>query len=396
MKPKIIDDEPGIKMDKQKFWLSHTAKTVMTFLLVAVVCVLSGSDFLKSHNQARLYPGPGVTGVTSLSAYLPNLKGTAGDSDVYIMDSGKPGETVVVLGGTHCDEPSGYIAAVTLVENVTVSSGRMIVVPQADRSGFTHTTPLEAYPGRFNIATKGGDRWFCFGSRLANPLDQWPDPDIMLHWPSGQKLSGDETRNLNRSYPGRPDGVFIERVAYAITTMVRNEHAALTIDLHEAPLEYFFIDALAVSDKAREIGVMAQLNLSFQDIEMGIEASPQNLRGLSHRELASATPTMTFLMETANPSQGRFRGRTTSDLVASGKDVCYETAARYKRLFVKYDDSGKPISLRVARHLTGVTEILNSYNELNPDKAISVDSIPSYESVLSEGIGSFLHSPEVN
>ena len=368
-------------------------KTIVVFSLVAIIAAISGAGFLGNRSQAKLYPGPGVTGTTSLGAYLPNLKNTAGDSPVYIMDSGKPGETVVVLGGTHCDEPSGYIAAVALVENAVVSSGRMIVVPQADRSGFTHTTPLEAYPSRFEIETKGGKRWFCFGSRLANPIDQWPDPDIMLHYPSGQKLSGDETRNLNRSYPGRPDGVFIERVAYAITTLVKKEHAALTIDLHEAPLEYFFIDALAVSEKAREIGVTAQLNLSMQGIEMGIEASPQNLRGLSHRELSSATPTMTFLMETANPSQGRFRGRTTADLVVNGADVCYETAAKYKRLFVKFDSSGKPISLRVGRHLAGITEILNAYNELNPDKTIAVDNIPAYESVLSEGIGSFLHSP---
>lgn len=380
-------------MSGWKIWQSHIAKTIAVFSFVAIVGVSSSAEFLKSRNQARLYPGPGITSITSLGAYLPNLKGTVGDSPVYIMDSGKPGETVVVLGGTHPDEPAGYIAAVALIENATVSAGRMIVVPQADRSAFTHTTPLEAYPNRFEIETKGGKRWFCFGSRLANPVDQWPDPDIMLHYPSGQRLSGDETRNLNRSYPGRPNGVFIERVAYAITTLVRNEHAALTIDLHEAPLEYFFIDALAVSDKARDIGVIAQLNLSMQNIEMGIEASPQNLRGLSHRELASATPSMTFLMETANPCQGRFRGRTTAELAVTGKDVCYETAAKHKRLFVKFDSSGKPISLRVGRHLAGITEILNAYNELNPDKAIQVENIPAYEDVLSDGIGSFLHSP---
>lgn len=374
--------------------LMHIIYTVIAFSFAISLATLSGIEFGKAHSQAKIFPGPGVTRVSRLSAYLPNLKGTAGDSEVYFMDSEKPGETIVILGGTHPDEPAGYLAAVALVENITVESGRVIVIPQADRSAFTHTTPLEAYPNRFTIKTKGGDRWFAFGSRLANPIDQWPDPDIMLHWPSGQSLSGDETRNLNRSYPGRPDGVFIERVAYAITMLVLKEKAALTIDLHEAPLEYFFIDAIAASDKAREIAVTAQLNLSFQGIPMGIEASPQNLRGLSHRELAAATPTMTFLMETANPSQGRFRGRTTADLVVSGKDSCYAIAANHKRLFVQYDDSGKPISLRVARHLAGITEILNAFNELNPDKAICVSGIPAYDNVLKDGIGNFLHIPE--
>lgn len=372
----------------------HAVCTVAAFVIVAVLCAVSGYEFVAARAQARIYPGPGVTGVTKLSAYLPNLKRTAGDSDVYILDSGNPGETVVVLGGTHPDEPSGYLAAVTLVENAVVTAGRLIVVPQADRSAATHTIAPEAYPNRFYIKTKGGVRWFAFGSRLANPVDQWPDPDIMLHYPSGQRLSGDETRNLNRSYPGRPDGVFIERVAYAITTLVLREKAVITIDLHEAPLEYFFIDAIAASDKARDIAVTAQLNLSLRDIAIGIEASPQNLRGLSHRELASATPTMTFLMETANPSQGRFRGRTTPELVVTGQDVCYETAAKYKRLFVSFDSKGKPISLRVARHLAGIGEILNAFNELNPDKTILVDGIPDYEDVVAEGIGNYLHSPE--
>ena len=373
---------------------THIAYTVITFALVAALCAVSGYHFLASRVQAKLFPGPGVTSITKLSAYLPNLKKTAGDSDVYILDSGKPGDTVVVLGGTHSDEPSGYLAAVALVENAVATAGRLIVVPQADKSAFTHTIAPEAYPSRFYIKTKKGERWFSFGSRLANPVDQWPDPDIMLHYPSGQRLSGDETRNLNRSYPGRPDGVFIQRVAYAITTLIAQEKAGVTIDLHEAPLEYFFINAVAASDKARNIAVMAQLNLSFRDIEIGIEASPQNLRGLSHRELAGATQTLAFLMETANPIQGRFRGRTTPELVVTGKDVCYETAAKYKRLFVPYDETGKPISLRVARHLAGIEELLNAFNEMNPDKAVLVDGIPSYENVISEGIGTYLHSPE--
>ena len=42
-----------------------------------------------------------------------------------------------------------------------------------------------------------------------------------MHASSGQKLSGSETRNLNRAYPGRPDGTFTEKVAYAITSLIR-------------------------------------------------------------------------------------------------------------------------------------------------------------------------------
>lgn len=52
------------------------------------------------------------------------------------------------------------------------------------------------------------------GSRASNPVDQWPDPDVYVHAASGQQLSGSETRNINRAYPGRPDGNPTEQAAF--------------------------------------------------------------------------------------------------------------------------------------------------------------------------------------
>ena len=61
------------------------------------------------------------------------------------------------------------LAAVLMVENARVTQGRVIVVPQSNRSGFTHTDPMEAYLHRFEIATPAGPRWFRVGMRLTNP-----------------------------------------------------------------------------------------------------------------------------------------------------------------------------------------------------------------------------------
>ena len=66
----------------------------------------------------------------------------------------------------------------------------------------THNDPQEASPQYLNITTPSGVRKFRYGSRASNPVDQWPDPDVYVHVASGQQLSGSETRNINRAYPG--------------------------------------------------------------------------------------------------------------------------------------------------------------------------------------------------
>ena len=59
-------------------------------------------------------------------------RGTNGDTDVYVLDSGKPGATALVLGGTHGNEPAGYMTAILMVENAVPAAGRLLVVPHAN------------------------------------------------------------------------------------------------------------------------------------------------------------------------------------------------------------------------------------------------------------------------
>ena len=60
----------------------------------------------------HIAPGPGISRQSSLSAFSPDLGGTAGDTPVFILDGAESGGTMLVLGGTHGDEPAGYLAAV--------------------------------------------------------------------------------------------------------------------------------------------------------------------------------------------------------------------------------------------------------------------------------------------
>ena len=371
--------------------MQGTKKTAFILLALSLLVVVAVTpDFRRMHIEEPIRKGPGVTTVKQLSDYFAKLKGTSGDTEVYVLDSGKPGGTVLVLGGTHPNEPSSFLSALLLIENAKPAKGRLIVIPRANNSGFSHTDYTEGAPQQFMLKAASGERWFRFGSRATNPTDQWPDPDIYVHAASGQKLSGSETRNLNRAYPGRPDGTLTEQVAYGIVQLIRQEKVAMTIDLHEASPEYPVINAIVAHERAMDYAAEVTIGLQMDGLKIGLEPSPKSLRGLSHRELGDATDTLAILMETANPAQGRLRGATNAALVVTGKDVMYERAAKLNRLFVPYDEKGQPIDLRVARHVTAINEFLNVLSVKNPAQAVVLNRVPSYKDMVKKGIGSYL------
>ena len=361
----------------------------MIFLSLAISFV-AGKEFLKMREPEPIVKGEGVTSIQRLSDYLPDLKGTRGDSEVYVFQGKEPGGSVLVLGGTHGNEPSGYMSAILMVENLKVDKGTVYVLPRTNGSGLTHNDPQEGSPQRFTIKTPVGERWFRYGSRATNPLDQWPDPDVYIHAASGQQLSGNETRNINRAYPGRPDGTYTEKMAYAITEMIRKNDINMTIDLHEASPEYPVINAIVSHERAMPIASQVVMNMEFEDIQIGLEPSPVSLRGLTHRELGDYTNTYAVLMESANAAQGRLRGRTDEALVLTGKDPRYVEAQKLGRLFVPYDENGHPLEERVGRHLTGISQLVLVMGENEPEKEIVMEGIPSYADLLENGIGFYL------
>jgi hypothetical protein len=361
-------------------------------LSVAIFASVTASlDFMDMRKPDILLPGKGVTQTKLLSDYCSLLTGTIHDTPIYILDSPQKGAVVLVLGGTHPNEPAGFIAATVLVEQGGVSVGRLIVIPQISYSGYTCTDPLEGYPERFSITTRTGKRIFRFGSRGFSPVDQWPDPLVYLQYPSGQQLSGAEMRNLNRAYPGRVDGTLTERVGYALMELINKEHVDLAIDLHEAAPEIPIINALVTHQKNQELGSAIVLNLELEGMQYALEVSPTNFRGLSHREWGDRTEVLPFLMETSNPIQGRIRGKTFAGLIIDGKDDYYRRAAELGTVRITYDPHGESLSCRVGRHLQGILSIFNTYNEQTDSRKIIIHNIPTYQSMVDRGIGEYLN-----
>ena len=360
---------------------------------VAVILSIVIPDALSMRQPDVIKKGAGVTQVRKLSEYFDGIAGTRGDTDIYVLDSGKPGASALILGGTHPNEPSGYLSAVLFVENAMPSSGKLFVIPATNASAMTHTDYMEGTPRKFGLETVAGTRSFRYGSRATSPADQWPDPDIYVHASSGQKLSGSETRNLNRAYPGRPDGTFTEKVAFAITSLIRKEKIDITVDLHEASPEYPVVNAIVAHDRAMSVASIALLTLEMDDIAIGLEPSPVKLRGLSHRELGDSTETLALLFESTNPAQGRLRGVTNEALIVEGKDEMYLAAHKLGRLFVPFGPEGEPLKKRVARHVAALQAVFEAYTSGAPEKALVVDGMPSYADLLAKGLGAYLKAP---
>lgn len=232
-------------------------KNIAVLIVVAVICVISGGMFLAQQEPDVLYTeNPNITKVIKLSDYNENLKGTVNDVDIYVFDSGVPGGKALIYGGTHTNEVGSLLNAVTYLENVKVEAGTLYIMVHANNSGYTHTQPLRGQIPEMNFTlTDGTTRSFAVGTRISNPVHQWPDPNYHMNM-SGRGLMHDEVaeiRNLNRNHPGVKDGYLTEATNYAIYNMIQTEGIDFIYDGHEAGGESVnLVNTLVVHEKDRK------------------------------------------------------------------------------------------------------------------------------------------------
>jgi hypothetical protein len=203
-------------------------------------------------------------------------------------------------------------------------------------------------------------------------------------------LSGAETRNLNRAYPGREQGTLTERIAFAITKLVKDEKIDMVIDLHEAAPEYPVINALVAHQRAIDLAAMVTVGLQMSDIDIQLEVSPENFHGLIHREIGDFTDAKVMLLETAGALQGRLRGKTNADIITIGKDPLYYKANQLGKLAVDFPEEGISIDTRVGRHIESIKMICLTLSEFEPENTITYSNVPDYGEIIDKGVGFFL------
>jgi len=312
-------------------------------------------------------PGPGVK-TRMLSDYIPALARTPGDTAVYVLEGQEPGGTVFVAGGTHANEIAGSMAAIVLVEQAKVRRGRLVVIPYANNSASTYPDPRRpGGPKAYDITTSSGTRTFAIGARLTRPEHQGePDPPGEQA-PSPEYAADNLSRNLDRQYPGKPDGNLTQRVAYAIVSLLRKERVDLAFDLHEAPPGSRLAMMVVANPKNSGLAAEALLALEAKGLKMKLEESSADFKGLSHREWGDATPAKAFLFETANPA---FLKEKPGDPVS---------------------DPEWPLAKRAGIHIETLLMIIDAYNSGVPvTKQVELLDLPSLEELEKFGLGHFL------
>ena len=117
------------------------ARKVVIIGLGVALLATSGASFYQSRRlKEPVVLGPGVTRVKSLGDYFEPLRGTANDCHIYVLEGKDPGAAMLVLGGSHPEEPAGRLVAWILAENAVVQKGRLIVVASTNRSATTVTS----------------------------------------------------------------------------------------------------------------------------------------------------------------------------------------------------------------------------------------------------------------
>ena len=369
---------------------------VICLVLALVLAAIAGVSFYdQRHYKETVVVSDALTEVRWLSDYVPMLKGTYGDTPIFIFDSGVEGGSVLYCGGTHPYEPATSLSAFILMENIQVEKGKVFVIPQCSYSATTLGVQGNAYPSYYTIETEWGEQKYKIGERNTNPLDQWPDNFTYINYPSGQSQAYNDLRNLNRCYPGRLDGTFTERVAYAIMEVIRTENIDMSIDCHEASIMYPVVGTYVAHDDAMDIAMMAAMDLSATSFDMKIEQSPKSLKGFTHREWGDYSDTLAILMETPEPFIDRIVGPMTEDLMMTGKDLFLSFAGDKGLTYVKYteeNDYSWPMNVRVGRHLSGAAKAVYYMGMFFPEKEV-IATWPSYEELVEKDCGAFLHDP---
>lgn len=369
-------------------------KAAAIALTVGLLVVGGVPLYTHRHFETPVVKGPGVTRVGKLSEHFPRLKGTMADTNVFTLEGKEPGGKVLLMADTHANEPAGLLAALIVIENAVVEKGTVLVIPVFNNSASRTTRPGDGYPLYYDIPTDWGLKRFRMGNRDASPLDQWPDPDVYIHYPEKQLLSYIDVRNTNRTWPGRPNGPLMEQVTFSAMEIMRKENVDIAVDLHGAETMFPVTNCIVAPEKSMRIATLASLTVkAMEGFDSHVEPSPSGFRGLSHREVGDHSATAPFLLEAPIPFLDQPTGPKTEKFLLDGKDDFLLSLAKKKRLFVPYDESGWPMEKRVGQHLSVTLEILRQYSKKSPDRGIVVRGVPRYGEVIKNGVGRYFHDP---
>ena len=175
--------------------------------------------------------------------------------------------------------------------------------------------------------------------------------------------------------------------------MITREQADLAIDLHEASPEYPVVNTLVAHQRAMDLAALANVALQEQGVTIGLEASPESLHGLSHREWGDATGALAVLAETTNPAQGGCaapRAPRWSPPGATASTCDRRRAAACRRRSPRR--AGRCTCASRGTWPT-VRELIATLAMVAPERPVEIGGVPTYDDVVKAGLGPWLQPP---
>jgi uncharacterized protein len=209
----------------------------MRTLCVALLLPLLGHAADFTVGSATAHPGQKATGYISIPAGVD----AAASIPVIVVNGAKPGPVLAMVAGSHGTEYASIVALQKLAQEADAAqiSGTLIIVPLVNVASFAQKVPH------------------------LNPIDG---------------------KNMNRFYPGKPDGTQTERASWAIGKQVV-ERSDYLIDLHGGDLDenlrrysYWGATGNAAQDTASRAMVLAfgLDHIILQDFKTPVAAGGAN------------------------------------------------------------------------------------------------------------------------
>jgi len=160
---------------KKKLVINGVATLLMTTILAFYAPVAFATTAAEEEQNQKLIHETDTITIDGFDRYAVTY---------HIFTTGMPGPNIALIGGVHGSERAGSEAAQYIVDNFDFPGGNFLIIPKA-----TPTAPNEWGPGG---------------------------------------------HNLNRSFPGEPNGNAAQRVAAVITQLLDDFSPCVIIDFHEA------------------------------------------------------------------------------------------------------------------------------------------------------------------
>lgn len=166
--------------------------SMMAFLIVSILCLSmtgcgkQGLEAAPEHWRLNDFKACFAKKFNTDGEEYALLEGTQEDNSVLVLRGEEDGPTLYVVAGVHGDETAGWLAG-NLLKQATLKAGTLYIL-----------SPANTYGAEQNQRkTKSG-------------------------------------RDLNRYFPGNPNGWDAERIAASIYADIRDKQPELVLDLHEA------------------------------------------------------------------------------------------------------------------------------------------------------------------